>query len=127
MPIRDSIDALGFALFVAVFLGGPLLGWLAMVADYRAYLRSLRRALVVARQYWTESPLWAIRQRPECLQELDLQPGCSREEVMAAYRRKVKTAHPDQGGDRRRFDRLQRMLAEALALVEAEEAAPAAG
>lgn len=118
----DALDAVGVAWFVAIFFGFPLLGWLAMVVDYRAYLRGLRRALVLVRTYRLETPLWALLDRPQCLQDLELDRGCSREEVMGAYRRLVKTAHPDLGGDRRRFDRLQRSLREAIQLVEAEEA-----
>ena len=117
----DSIDAIAAAWVAVILLGVPLLGWVAMVVDYRTYLRSLRRALVAVRRYSLESPLWALRDRPQCLQELGLTPGCTRDEVMAAYRRRVKEVHPDYGGDRRRFDELQRRWREALALVEANE------
>lgn len=117
MPV-DTIDALATLWVAALLLGVPLLGWAAMVVDYRAYLRSLRRALVAVRRYSLEAPLWALRDRPQCLQELGLAPGCTREEVMAAYRRRVKEVHPDHGGDRRRFDQLQRHLKEALRLIE---------
>ena len=118
----DAIDAFGYAWFGAIFFGLPLLGWMAMVVDYRAYVRSLRRALVLVRTYRLETPLWALLDRPQCLQDLELNRGCTRDEVMAAYRRLVKEAHPDLGGDRRRFDRLQQSLQEALKLVEVDEA-----
>ncbi|TWT95355.1 DnaJ domain protein [Botrimarina colliarenosi] len=114
----DPIDTLGVIWFVGLFLGLPLLGWLAMVVDYRAYLHSLKRALVVVRTYRLEVPLWALRDRPECLRELGLAPDCTRDEVMAAYRQRVKLVHPDHGGDRRRFELLQQRLQEALRLVE---------
>ncbi len=117
----DAIDAVGATWFLGLFFGLPLLGWLAMAADYRAYLRGLRRALVLIRTYRIETPLWALRDRPRCLHDLELEPGCSRDEVMASYRRLVKEAHPDLGGDRRRFDRLQRSLREAIQLVEVDE------
>lgn len=117
-----AIDSLGVIWFIAVCFGLPLLGWLAMVVDYRAYLRSFRRALVVIRTYRLESPLWALRDRPNCLRAFDLDRGCTRDEVMAAYRQRVKKVHPDHGGDRRRFDELQRDLRDALQLVEANEA-----
>ena len=117
-PVYDPIDAVGVAWFVTLFFGVPMLGWLAMVADYRAYLRGLRRALVAVRYYSLEAPLWALRDRPTCLQELRLEPDCSREEVMAAYRKRVKRVHPDYGGDRRQFELLQQRLQEALRLVD---------
>jgi len=115
------LDAVGYAWFFALFFGLPLLGWLAAVADYRAYLRSLRRAMVIVRRYALDKPLWALRDRPECLEELGLDRGCTREEVMAAYRRRVKRVHPDHGGDRHRFDRLQQHFREAIRLVEGDE------
>lgn len=117
----DAIDALGAVWFVSLFFGLPLLGWLAMVLDYRAYLRSLRRALVLVNAYRLATPLWALRDRPVCLQELDLDGDCTRDEVWAAYRRKVKHVHPDHGGDRQRFEQLQQRLHEALRLVESRE------
>ncbi len=117
-----AIDSLGVAWFLAVFFGLPILGWLAMVIDYRAYLRSLRRALVVVRKYSLEAPLWALLDRPSCLRSFDLEPGCTREEIMVAYRRRVKQVHPDHGGDRRSFDLLQQDLRDALRLVDAEAA-----
>lgn len=118
----DVFDAVGLLWFVGLFFGLPALGWLAMVVDYRAYLRSLKRALVLIQQYRLEVPLWALRDRPACLQELGLAPDCTREEVMAAYRRQVKHVHPDHGGDRRKFDLLQQRLHEALRLVENRDA-----
>lgn len=116
-----AVDTLSVLWFVGLFFGLPLFGWFLMVADYRAYLRAMRRALVAVRRYTLDAPLWALQDRPECLQQLGLAPGCSRDEVMAAYRRCVKDVHPDRGGDRRQFDKLQRWLREALALVEADE------
>lgn len=117
-----AVDTLSVIWFVGLFFGLPVLGWLMMVVDYRAYVRGLRQALVVVRRYTLDAPLWALRDRPECLKQLGLAPGCSRDDVMAAYRRCVKKVHPDRGGDRRRFDQLQRWLRDALKLVEATEA-----
>lgn len=118
-----AVDTFSVVWFVGLFFGLPALGWLMMVVDYRAYVRGLRRALVVVRRYTLEAPLWSLRDRPECLKRLGLLPGCTREEVMVAYRRCVKEVHPDRGGDRRRFDQLQRWLSEALTLVEDSETA----
>lgn len=118
-----TADGLGAVWFIAIAFGLPLLGWLAAVLDYRAYLRRLRGALVVVSRYRLDAPLWALRDRPACLRELGLAPGCTRDEVMAAYRQRVKKVHPDHGGDRRRFDHLQQSFREAITLVEASESA----
>lgn len=115
----DYVDAAGAFWFLAVAIGLPLFGWIAMGLDYRAYVRSLRRKLVAVRQYSIDIPKWVLRERPPCFEELGVAPDATRDEVLAAYRRRVKEVHPDRGGDRRRFDRLQRRLEEALALVDA--------
>lgn len=41
--------------------------------------------------------------REEAYRTLDLDPGAGTAEVKRAYREKVKTAHPDRGGDEKRF------------------------
>lgn len=92
-----------------------------MGLDYRAYLRSLRRAMVAVRRYSTRTPAWVVRAGPPCFAELGVSPDASREEVLAAYRALVKEVHPDRGGDRRRFERLQRRLEEALAIIDAAD------
>jgi curved DNA-binding protein CbpA len=43
---------------------------------------------------------------------------CTADDVLAAYRRKVKSLHPDRGGDRREFLRLQTHFEQAMAFVE---------
>jgi curved DNA-binding protein CbpA len=42
---------------------------------------------------------------------------CTQADVLAAYRRKVKSLHPDLGGDQREFLRLQAHFEQAMALV----------
>lgn len=115
----DAVDLIGLALAALVILGLPALGYFFMVMDYRAYLRSLRRALVVVRGYATSLPYWVVRDSaPPCLQAFGLRPPCSREQVLAAYREKVKTMHPDAGGSREEFAKLQVSFEQALQLVE---------
>ncbi|MEO1496122.1 MAG: J domain-containing protein [Planctomycetota bacterium] len=116
LSVVDLAAGLWFGL---IALGLPLAGWVFMGLDYRAYLRSLRRAIAVVRGYQLALPDWVRRQRPQCLIELDLKPECTPEEVYAAYRRRVKQVHPDLGGSERDFQRLQRWLAEALSIAEA--------
>lgn len=50
-------------------------------------------------------------------QALGLRPGASTEEVRAAWRHAARTAHPDAGGDRDTWDRLQAAVA-ALGALE---------
>ncbi len=114
----DPFDTAGMVGFLLLAVGAPLLGWLCMVLDYRAYLRSLQRAIAVVRRYATHLPEWSCRNRPPCFEELGLPDGATREEVLAAYRKRVKEVHPDRGGDRKHFDRLQKRFEEAMAIVE---------
>lgn len=121
-PWPDSVDTLGLALIALLAVGGPLLGYVLLYLDYRAYLRSLRRALVLVRGYAEQLPYWVLRDRPPCLQALGLSGRCTRADVLAAYRERVKHLHPDAGGSRQEFARLQRHFEEAMQLVEAWEA-----
>lgn len=114
----DLIDSAGIVWFLSLAFGAPLLGWLCMVIDYRAYLRSLKRAIAIVRRYATDLPQWARHDRIPCFDELDLPANATREEVLAAYRSRVKEVHPDRGGDRKQFDRLQRRFEEAMTVVE---------
>jgi hypothetical protein len=106
--------------YIAAIVVLPTLGYLAMAADFRAYLRSLRRALVLVTNYRPELPDWVRRTTPNCILALGLTMPCTEEEVLAAYRRKVKQLHPDLGGDRRAFLKLQKQFEEAMSLVDGE-------
>ncbi len=92
-----------------------------MVLDFRRYLRSLRRALVVVSNVVFTVPYWALFERPACLRALDLKMPCTEAEVLAAYREKAKTLHPDRGGDLQQFLRLQKNFDQALTLVRGGE------
>ena len=48
-----------------------------------------------------------MEQRPQFMVTLGLLPPLSEEDVKRAYLGKVKTAHPDHGGSRSDFDRIQ--------------------
>jgi len=101
-------------------MGLPALGYFFMVLDYRAYLRSLRRALVVVTggyRYSTELPEWVRKNTPRCVLVFGLTMPCTEEDILAAYRRKVKELHPDRGGDRRKFLRLQAHFEQAMKIV----------
>ena len=102
-------------------MGIPVLGYTIMYLDFRRYLRSLRRAMVfVAHSVQANVPHWALRERPGCLAAFDLRLPCSEEDVMAAYREKVKDLHPDRGGDLQDFLRLQKQFEQALHLVRVQ-------
>jgi curved DNA-binding protein CbpA len=65
-----------------------------------------------------ELPDWIRKDRPRCIQALGLTLPCTTEEVLSAYRMKVKAVHPDRGGDCRDFLRLQEHFQQAMALAE---------
>jgi hypothetical protein len=113
----DGIDATVTACYLALAFGLPLLGYVAIVLDIRAYLRSLRRALVVAAGYRLELPEWVRKDTPRCILALGLTLPCTADEILAAYRRKVKQLHPDRGGERSEFLRLQAHFEQAMAFI----------
>ena len=117
----DGIDASLTACVLAVMFGIPLLGYVAMVADVRRHLRSLRRALVVVSGVMPVIPYWALLERPACLRALDLELPCTEEEVLAAYRERAKSLHPDRGGDLQEFLRLQKYFEQAIQLSRVEQ------
>lgn len=118
-----TVDLTVMFAFFAIALGTPVLGYVFMVLDFRRYLRSLRRALVVVVRQAPKIPYWALLERPSCLTTLGLSSGCTEEEVMEAYRQKVKTLHPDRGGDLQSFLQLQETFEEALRTVRESSAA----
>jgi hypothetical protein len=117
-PWPDAVDVAGILMFALAAFGLPALGYVFMAIDIRRYLRSLRRALVLVTAAAARSvPYWAIRDRPPCMQALELNLPCTEEQVLAAYRRRVKELHPDHGGDLQQFLRLQKHFDQALHLV----------
>ena len=115
----DEIDAAVTLAYLAIVVAVPAIGYAVMALDIRAYLRSLRRALVIARSYLLDLPDWARKDTPRCLLALDLTLPCSTDDVLAAYREKVKTLHPDCGGERKAFLQLQQHFEQALQVVDA--------
>ncbi|QDU58627.1 hypothetical protein Pan181_48660 [Aeoliella mucimassa] len=110
--------------YVLVVVGVPLVGFILMVSDVRAHYRRLKRALVLVSNYTVQIPAWVAhesrrRQRtPKCLAAFDLKLPCSESDLLHAYRQRVKNEHPDLGGDRNAFLRLQRDFEEARTLLE---------
>ncbi len=113
-------------LYLALAFGLPLLGYVFFALDFRRYLRSLRRAIVlVARPIRRQTPYWSLVQRPPCLEALGLQLPCTEEEVLAAYRSRVKAMHPDRGGEIDAFLQLQKHFDQAIYLVRSRGTAAA--
>jgi len=102
---------------LALAIGLPTLGYAFFVLDVRTYLRSLRRQLVRLAGGKDNLPVWAMPAVPPCLEAFGLQLPCTEEQLKTAYRELVKQSHPDRGGDRRQFLKLQRYFEESLALV----------
>ena len=113
----DGIDWTVTIGYLALAFGVPILGYVAMGLDIRAYLRSLRRAIMVVTGYQTELPEWVRKNTPRCILAFGLTMPCTADDILAAYRRKVKLLHPDRGGNRREFMRLQSQFEEAMAFV----------
>src|SRR3954464_1146419 len=116
----DRIDGTVTLLYVLLILGVMVAGYACMVIDYRASLRSLRRALVLITHYRMDLPAWVLKDTPPCIRGLGLKLPCTVDDVLCAYREKVKLLHPDRGGDRRKFLRLQEQFEQAVALLEKE-------
>jgi hypothetical protein len=115
--LPDSLDWTITLTYFSTAFGLAALGYVCMVLDIRAYLRSLRRALVLISNYRVELPEWVRRDTPRCVLALGLTMPCTQADILAAYRRKVKALHPDLGGDQREFMRLQAHFEQAMALV----------
>ncbi len=116
----DGIDWTVTSAYLGLIVALVVVGSLSMSLHVRDYLRSLRRALVVISQYRLELPGWIREDRPRCIEALGLTLPCTTEDVLTAYRRKVKLLHPDRGGDTREFLRLQAYFEQAMALVAKE-------
>lgn len=118
----DSLDSVITLAFLALVVLLPAAGYLLMAADIGAYLRSLRRQLVVVMRLGQETPWWAQRDPAGCLGTFGLNQPFTEEELMRAYREQVKRLHPDRGGDRKKFLRLQADFEQALKLVASGQA-----
>lgn len=117
-PWPTPIDLTATLIFLAVSLLVPATGYVFMALDFRAYLRSLRRTLVVAARWSLPGvPDWARRETPRAIAALGLRMPCTEQELMHAYRARVKLLHPDHGGDQRRFLMLQANFEEAMAIL----------
>jgi hypothetical protein len=113
----DRIDWVVAGAYFLLIIGVPLIAYTSVGLHIRNYLRSLRRALVLISHYRLELPDWVRRDRPRCIQALGLTLPCTTDEVLVAYRRKVKRLHPDRGGATKDFLLLQEHFHQALELA----------
>src|ERR1700759_5361906 len=86
----DGIDSLVTVAYLALIVGIVVAGYACMVLDIRAYLRSLRRALVLISHSRMDLPDWIRKNKPRCIEALGLTLPCTTDEVLTAYRTKVK-------------------------------------
>ena len=121
----NRLDVFATVVFLVLIATIPLLGYVFMVADFRAYLKTLNRMLVRIREYLPHLPAWARHETPRALQIFGLKLPCTLEQLLVEYRQRVKKLHPDRGGDRQKFLLLQLHFEEAQKflreLQEAEE------
>jgi hypothetical protein len=123
----NTLDLTVTGLFLTLVVTLPAVGYVFMAIDFRAYLRSLRRGLVLVVRSMPEVPAWAYHQTPRSIAALGLRFPCSEEDLKRAYRQRVKQLHPDHGGDQRRFLMLQSHFEEALAIVAGRQPSDYAG
>jgi hypothetical protein len=114
----DSLDLAITFLLLGAMIALTVSGHVLMVLDIRAWIRSLRRALIVVADHLPHFPRWSRQQTPRCLAAMGLRLPCNQEQLLRAYRNAVKKLHPDRGGDRKRFMRLQADFEESLAFLE---------
>jgi hypothetical protein len=113
----DAFDLFVLALIGAALVGILVAGHALMLIDFRRYLRSLRRTIIMVANYLPHIPAWARQDTPRCLVALGLRMPCTEADVLRSYRKKVKRLHPDRGGDQCRFLVLQADFEQALAYL----------
>lgn len=123
----DPYNTAAAVIFAVLFFVVPALGYVFLVLDFRAYLRSLRRGLVRVFSPSAGEPSWYRPPIPTCLDAFGLGLQCTEDQLKRAYFERVKVLHPDRGGDQRKFLRLQARFEEALALVRNSPPPPHAG
>ncbi len=116
----NGLDLTALIVFGTIVVAAPALGYFFMAVDIRAYYRSLRRTLIVVARYVPGMPQWARRETPRCLEVFGLSLPCTTDDLMAAYRQRVKQLHPDRGGDCSGFMVLQGQFEQAQQLIDEE-------
>ncbi|MCA9262995.1 MAG: DnaJ domain-containing protein [Planctomycetales bacterium] len=113
----DWFDISVIAVFVMLVFVLPLMGYICLVVDVRAYYRRLKGALIVVVARFPTLPTWAQYQRPYSFKVLGLHYPCTAHDVKQAYRCLAEQCHPDRGGDPRKFHELHRHFENAMDFV----------
>jgi hypothetical protein len=116
----DAIDGLALLLAIAIACL-PIVGYVLMVIDIRAWMRALKGALVRVVFHFPEMPAWARYHTPYCFKALGLSLPCTESDVKIAYRQLAEQTHPDRGGDRQKFLQLQRHFENAVQFLKDHE------
>jgi hypothetical protein len=117
----DSLDLATTCLLLGGVLALAFSGHVLLAMDVRTWVRTFRRALIVVQDHLPNFPRWMRSQTPRCLTALGLNLSCDEEQLLQCYRKKVKQLHPDCGGDRKRFMRLQADFEEALSFIRSRD------
>ncbi|MDX1964113.1 MAG: J domain-containing protein [Pirellulales bacterium] len=126
----DDFDRWVLIVFFTVLLSLVGSGYVLMFFDLRAWWLAARRVMIVVSNYLPQIPAWARQKTPPCLLTFGLRLPCSEEDLLKAYREKVKKLHPDKGGDRQKFLNLQASFEQAQTFLRglaAVENAPPLG
>ena len=116
-PWPDQLEVATTAVYLLIVVTLPALGYVYMVADFRAYLRRFRRVMIQLAARYPHTPGWVQQETPPVLVALGLRLPCTESDVLCAYRRQVKQLHPDRGGSMRKFLRMQAHFEEAIAFI----------
>lgn len=105
-------------IYIVIVVALPIIGYVFMVLDIRSYMRRIRGLLIHVSSYSdvVRTPDWLVREPTE-IAALGLTMPCTEDDVLRAYRERVKELHPDRGGDRRRFLRFQAQFEAAVDFV----------
>jgi len=120
-PWPDMIDLSALLFYFSILLIIPLLGYVCMYVDVRAYYKALRGALVRVVFHFPELPSWARYSTPGCMQALGVKLPCTESDLKSAYRALAEKHHPDRGGDPQQFHRLRQQFEESMNFLRAHE------
>ena len=120
-PWPDLIDGSALLFFFTGVLVIPLLGYVLMYVDIRAYYRALKGALVRVVFHFPRLPAWARYETPGCMRSLGVSLPCTEADLKRAYRALAEKHHPDRGGDPQKFHRLREQFEASLEFLRVHE------
>jgi hypothetical protein len=90
-----------------------------IIAEFLRAYEAARQANRVFLDTYGHDAASTARSIPACLRLLGLSWPCTARDIKQAFRTRVKTVHPDNGGSSADFQALHRAYKEALTLVSA--------